>query len=180
MNIILFGFKNAGKNRFGTLVAKRMEMRFLDTDDLIEELYYHSSGQKLTMRQVFEKIGPSGFRELESNAVASLVEVTNSVIAVGGGTILDHVNRSTLESIGKLVYLHVTKETLKVRTLSGDLPAYLDARDPVGSFERLYEDRKPIYESIPAEWVNTEGKSDEQIIDILCTIVETEETDSGE
>lgn len=180
MNLILFGFKNSGKTRFGKLVSKRMEMRFSDTDDLIEEIYYHSSGQKLKVWPIFEKIGPNGFRKLEANAIASLAEVTNTVIATGGGAILDYVNRSILESLGKLVYLHLTKDTLKIRTLSGDLPAYLDAKDPVRSFERLYEERKPIYESIAAEWVNTEGKSDEQIIDILCTIIETEETESGE
>jgi shikimate kinase len=181
LNLILFGFQNSGKSRFGQMAARKMEMRFIDTDRMIEELYFQKNKQKAAVRAIFESVGPSMFRELERESILTLKGVLNAVISIGGSAMLDFSNREILESLGKCVYLHVSKETLKVRTLSsGHLPVYLDRMDPLGSFEKVYEERKPIYEGILAEWVNTEGKSEEQIVEILCAIIEAEETASGE
>jgi shikimate kinase len=161
MNIILFGFKRCGKTHFGKLLAKKLKRPFVDTDHLIEEAH----GEKC--RQIALKIGDSAFRDLEKQAVASLEMQKESVISVGGGAILDPDNAKKLAKLGTLVYLQLDKETLKKRLLSGELPSYLDPKDPESSFEAMYQERKAIYEQIPALKIDIAGKNEQEIIDLI-------------
>lgn len=161
MNIILFGFKRCGKTHFGKLLAKKLNRPFIDTDHLIEEAY----GEKC--RQIALKIGDKAFRELEKQAVASLSTEQGAIISVGGGAILDPDNAKKLAELGTLIYLQIDKETLKKRLLSGDLPSYLDPEDRMSSFEAMYQERKAIYEHIPALRIDMAGKSEQDILNLI-------------
>jgi len=81
----------------------------------------------------------------------------------------DTVN--ALEKIGQLVYLKVGKETLKKRLLAGELPLFLDPKNPEASFEKMYAERKSIYEAIAAITIDAEGKSEKEILSLLEEVV---------
>lgn len=158
MSLILFGFKSCGKTTFGKKLAAKLALPFIDTDRLIEKLV----GEKLSCRELVKQKGSAFFREKEREAVKSLIGKEKAVIALGGGTVLDPENVRILAKIGVLVYLRVDREALKRRLLTPPLPTYLDPKDPEGSFSRMYEERKEVYEHIPAVWVDV--NRDEEIV----------------
>src|SRR5689334_18525522 len=103
MNLLLFGFKASGKTHFGQLLAHKMHRPFIDTDDLLLELYKKETGQSKKAKQIYEKLGEKGFRELEKRTLYLLKEVQNSIIALGGGAVLDPENVLFLQKVGALV-----------------------------------------------------------------------------
>ena len=84
-NIYLIGMMGSGKSTVGKLLAEKMQMTFIDLDEIIE-----ASAQK-TVRVIFEQDGELHFRKLESEALVN-VNQENSVISCGGGIILDESN----------------------------------------------------------------------------------------
>ena len=61
-NIILCGFMASGKSSVAKLLAARLNMPFIDSDELIIKNY------GLGIPEIFEKGGESLFRELEFEA----------------------------------------------------------------------------------------------------------------
>lgn len=168
MNIILFGFKNCGKTTLGKLTAAKLGRPFIDTDQLLPG----------PARDLHRTLGEKGFRALEAETLHALADVKNTLIAVGGGLILDPQNAAALAKLGALVYLKLDKETLKKRTLR-DLPSYLDPNDPEGSFEKMYEEREKKYEAIRAHTLNLENKTQDQILLEILALIQRLEKSHG-
>jgi shikimate kinase len=166
MNIILFGFKGCGKTHFGKLLAKELKRPFIDLDDHIVALYAQTTGQLLSPRQIYQLLGETDFRSLENKAVVGLSEVKNSIIALGGGAVLSPVNRKILTKKGRLVYLQASLKTIKLRGI----------RLAAGPIEKLYHERKPAYQSIPAPCIPLDNLDEAGVISALCSIFNLEES----
>jgi shikimate kinase len=164
VNFILFGFKKSGKTHFGRLLAQELSREFVDTDNLIEKMFVNEYCESLCARNISLKIGEDGFRILEKRVIHSLKN-ENAIIAVGGGAVLDSENRNKLSSLGQLFYLKIDKETLKHRLLNAELPSFLDPKNLEISFEKMYAERKMIYEKIPAITIKTVGKNERDILE---------------
>ncbi len=132
------GFKRSGKSTLGRELAKELGYHFIDTDLLIAS----------DCRKFFLDLGTDVFRRYEKKIVFSLQHVEHSIIATGGGTILDPDNVAILKRLGKIVYLQVDKEELSQRLLQPPLPAFFSPDKPEQSFEEMYRERAPIYEKI--------------------------------
>jgi shikimate kinase len=167
MNLILFGFKSCGKTTLGKMLAVRMDRPFFDTDEMLERLHEELTAEKLPFRQIYKKIGEQGFRRLESDVVEQLKHVKNSIIALGGGLILAPQNAAALAKLGQLVYLKVSKETLKKRILGKEAPPFLDP----DNFEQFYNERRTQYEAIPALSIDLESKTQDQVVLELSALI---------
>ena len=64
--IVLTGFRGTGKTEIGRIVAGRLGLPFLDTDQLIEQ----KSGRSIP--EIFEKDGEAAFRAIEGGVIAAL------------------------------------------------------------------------------------------------------------
>ncbi len=179
MNLILFGFKGCGKTHFGKKLAQEMHRPFIDTDSLIEEFYAEQKGERISAREIYRKMGKEGFRALESEAILSLEKVKDSIIALGGGAVLDPSNVEFLKKLGALVYLEASPEILKERVMREEMPAFLDEKDPSRAFIEMIHERKPLYESIPARRVNTENLDEAGVLAALRSILILEEPPNG-
>ncbi len=179
MNLILFGFKSSGKTTLGMLVAQQLDRPFIDTDHLLEELYLSRTGKKMGTREIAKEIGEAEFRKLESDALQQLKNQDRAVIALGGGAILKPENAALLAKLGQLVYLKVSKETLKKRILGGELPTFLDPMYPEESFERMYQERLAIYEKILAFSIDLETQTQDQVVQELCALIQKKEREDG-
>jgi shikimate kinase len=165
MNLILFGFKNCGKTYFGKLLAEELNLPYIDTDVLIENL----SG--MPCQKLYSMVGAEVFRQTESEALATLQSISDTIIGVGGGAVIDKKNVNLLKKIGRLVYLKADKDLLKKRTLNQYvLPAYIDPENKEGSFEAMYQKRLPIYEGIQTYQISLSDKSNEAVIKELKEI----------
>lgn len=179
MNLLLFGFKASGKTHFGKLLSLKMHRPFIDTDDLILELYMKETNKKRSMREIYADLGPEKFRALETRALHLLKHVKDAIIALGGGAVLQTENVAFLQSVGALVFLKTSPEKLKERIFRNELPAFLDPKDPEGSFYRMIQERDPIYRSIPARSVDTDALDEAGVLAALSSILLLEEPPNG-
>ena len=77
-NIILFGFMGTGKNATGRRLARKLNMKYVSTDDIIEEK------EKRPITDIFAKDGESYFRSVEKEVVREASAKEGLVIATGG------------------------------------------------------------------------------------------------
>lgn len=171
MNIILFGFKGSGKTHFGKILATQLKKTFIDTDVFIENQYYQRTGKKSLIRDIYNDLGESGFRSLEKKAILELLTISNAVIALGGGTALNLDLMEKLQKIGQLIYLETKFETIEKRVFKHGTPSFVNPHDPAESLRQIYRERKPIYESIPAEKINTDLLDEAGVIAAILSIV---------
>ena len=107
-NLIFIGMPAVGKSTVGIVVAKRLGMRFIDTDLLIQE----REGKLL--REIIAEKGENGFLEIENEVNAS-VNAKNSVISPGGSVIYCKDAMKHYKKIGTIVYLKASYQTIKRR-----------------------------------------------------------------
>jgi len=106
-NIILIGLKGTNKSEIGEELARRLKMKFIDTDDIMKR----ESG--LDLPELLKKIGEKQFRSLENNIIKKILNVSNTVIVVGGGSILNGKNIKALKQNGLVVSLITGKINFK-------------------------------------------------------------------
>ncbi len=142
-NIVLIGMPSSGKSTVGDILRDRLKRDFYDTDTIIRERF----GDEIP--EIFKKLGEEGFRKLESEAVREISSVCGAVIATGGGVPLRRDNVNALKKNGKLFYLD---RPIRLLTPTHDRPLAQSKSD----LERLYSERKGIYESEADVIINAE------------------------
>jgi shikimate kinase len=138
-NIILIGFMATGKSAIGRLLARKLGRSFVDTDEIIEQ----REGKPI--RLIFKEKGEPYFRELESRVVAEVASRQNSVIACGGGAIVNPQSLKLLKESGWLVCVTATPETVLARAGTPSDRPLLCTPDPPAEIRRLLKDREPYY-----------------------------------
>ena len=103
MHIALTGFMGAGKSTVGRRLARLLELPFADSD--AEIVRTHGP-----IRDIFATQGEAKFRRLERAALETLIGAGPSVIAVGGGAVIDPANRALLRRNGLIVHLAISPE----------------------------------------------------------------------
>ncbi len=147
MNIVLCGFKNAGKTTFGSKLAKKYAKTFIDTDLMILNECY-CDDDNLEISRLYSRVGNTEFRQLERVIVNKLRNVDDSVIATGGGTVLDECNVAVLRDVGNIIYLDVPKEILWERFTINPRPAYFPQSNIRQYFDDLYLQRDTLYRQV--------------------------------
>lgn len=113
----LLGLSGSGKSTVGPLLAQKLAMPFVDTDERIVQ------ATKNSIPEIFAQGGEKEFRKWESKIIAQLVQCPASVIACGGGVILDPQNRIALSRSGLRIYLQAELPILAQRlACSSDRP----------------------------------------------------------
>jgi shikimate kinase len=106
-NIILVGLKGTNKSEIGEELAGRLKMKFIDTDDIMKR------ERGLELPELLRKIGEKQFRFLENNIIKKILNVSDTVIVVGGGSILNVKNIKALKQNGLVVSLVTSKINFK-------------------------------------------------------------------
>jgi shikimate kinase len=148
-NLYLVGLMGAGKTTVGRLLARRLKLRFLDSDHEIER----RCGVKVPV--IFEIEGEAGFRSRESQAIAELTALEGIVLATGGGVVISGENRRLLAASGTVVYLCARPEDLYDRVRHDRNRPLLATPDRVARLRELYAERDPLYRAIADLVVDT-------------------------
>ncbi|MEE1280092.1 MAG: shikimate kinase, partial [Oscillospiraceae bacterium] len=98
-NIVLIGMPGCGKSTIGKILAKELSMQFVDSDDEIVK----KTGKSIP--EIFTEKGESGFREIEGSVIAELSKKQHTVIATGGGAILNRRNIELLSENGRIYFI---------------------------------------------------------------------------
>ena len=155
-NIYLIGMMGAGKTATGKALAKLTEMAFLDLDSEIEAQTH------LSINEIFCQKGEPFFRIEERKALERSLELTHTVVATGGGIVLDPRNVEDIGRSGRIVYLAASFETLWERVREKkDRPLLADS-DPKTVFYQLHQVRRPLYEGACQWRLDTDGLSPEE------------------
>jgi len=111
--MVLVGMPASGKSTVGRMLARRLRRPFVDIDDLVAR----SLG--VSVPDFIDARGERAFRDEEAQAVKEAIAVPGAVIATGGGTVLDPVNRWSLWEHGTVAWLDVPPDRI-VRRLAAD------------------------------------------------------------
>ena len=136
-NIVFIGMPAVGKSTVGIVVAKRLGMRFIDTDLLIQE----QEGKLL--REIIAEKGEEGFLEIENQVNAS-VKAQNSVISPGGSVIYCKDAMKHYKKIGRIVYLKASYQKIKRRIRNPKKRGVVLKEGQ--SLRDLYYERVPYFE----------------------------------
>lgn len=135
--VYLVGFMAAGKTTVARALAKRLDWRAVDIDEVVEQR------ERMPVAEIFAKHGEPYFRAAERAVLLEQLDPRHLVVATGGGTFVDPMNRTAINSDGLSVWLDVPLDRLIAR-----LPA--DGRRPLAGdrieFERLYQARRAAYQ----------------------------------
>jgi shikimate kinase len=145
-----------GKTAVGRHLAAELHATFVDVDTAITK----KAGKSI--QNIFAAEGETAFRELERSVIAEVAGQDKTVIATGGGALLDPKNREYLEKNGMLIYLKAKVGTLLER-LKDDLTRPLLAGENLEQkVERLMKERQDVYNLCPVQ-VDTDGKTIAQV-----------------
>ena len=136
-NIILIGMPGVGKSCIGVVLAKALNMSFIDSDIVIQE----RMGRPL--RDIIGEIGRDGFLRLE-NEINAGITAENSVIATGGSAVFGGEAMEHFRRIGKIVYLAISCADLEERLGDLDERGVIHAKDQ--TLADIYAQRVPLYE----------------------------------
>lgn len=165
-HVVLVGLMGAGKTTVGERCAERLGRPFVDTDDVVEAVARRS------VQELFAEAGEATFRELEREAVRdATASPVPSVIACGGGAVLDPGNRRSLRETGTVVWLRATPSVLAQRVdADGVERPLLAPRGAVATLERLAVVRAAAYEAVADAAVDTDGRTVDEVVDAVLEV----------
>ena len=105
-NLILIGMMASGKSTIGRLLAKKLNLKFFDTDFVIEKK------AKMKIVEIFQKKGEPYFRNLEKKIILNLLNKNNCVISLGGGAFINETVRKVAQKNNVTIWLDWSLKTL--------------------------------------------------------------------
>jgi shikimate kinase/3-dehydroquinate synthase len=148
-NIFLVGLMGAGKTTNGRLLARRLDMTFIDSDHEIE------ARTGATIPWIFEIEGEASFRRREADVIRELTAGSGIVLATGGGAVLDPTSRALLAERGTVIYLRASVSSILMRTAHDKNRPLLQTADPRKKLEDLTAQREPLYREIADMVIDT-------------------------
>ena len=109
MHLFLYGPPGSGKSTIGRILARRLDLPFIDLDAVIE------SSAKQSIRDVFAGEGESGFRSRERAALTRVIAGAPAVVGLGGGALLNPESRAQAECAGEVLCFEADAATLERR-----------------------------------------------------------------
>jgi shikimate kinase len=137
-NVVLVGFMGAGKSTVGRLLARRLGLCFVETDDMI------TAREGRSIPEIFATRGEPYFRELEAETLEALAAKQGHVIATGGGFPCRPGVMERLKALGTVVWLAADFDLLYERARRGGDRPMLAGRSREDA-QALYEARKADY-----------------------------------
>ena len=157
--IVLIGPPGAGKSTIGHSLAKKMQVKFADTDALIE-----AKLQK-KISDIFVDLGEPFFRSEELIVLAEVLQSDNGVISLGGGAPISPQAQELLRNSGAIViFLDISLGKAAARVgFNRDRPLLLG--NPRAQWNELMSSRRPIYESLATAVIPVDDRS----VNEICT-----------
>jgi shikimate kinase len=159
--LCLVGMMGAGKTTVGKRLARRLGWSFVDADRELE------ARLGVPVQTIFELEGEAGFRRREAALVEELTHREHTVLATGGGAVLDPANRAVMAARGRVVYLRASVGDLWHRLRRDTVRPLLRAPDPRARIEQLVAERDPLYREIAHLVIDTGRQPVEQVVEAI-------------
>ena len=137
--VVLVGMMGVGKSTVGRLLASRLRVDFVDTDDEIE------LAAGMTIAEIFERFGEEYFRDGERRVIARLIDGEPKVIATGGGAFINNTTRALIMEKCHSVWIDADLDILVARVSRRSHRPLLVGKHPKVVMTELFAKRGPIY-----------------------------------
>lgn len=161
-NISLIGMPAAGKSSVGVILAKYLNMNFMDTDILIQQ----EKGKMLF--ELINEFGLEGFCKIEEEIV-SQVNVSSCVIATGGSVVLSQKAMKHLKAIGKVIYLETSLKVVEQRLKDLNQRGVVYKKGQ--TIKDIYNERMPLYENWADIQVDSASGRPEDVMNLIINEV---------
>ncbi len=162
-NIVLIGLMGSGKTTIGKLIAEKLSIKFIDTDELIV-----NKAQK-PIKLIFAEEGEEFFRDMESEIIEEVSQQQNIVISTGGGAVLRDENVENLKQNGVLFHLYAPAEVLFTRIKDDRERPLINTPNPVRTLEIILKRREIFYNQADYK-INTGEKSIDEAAETIIEI----------
>ena len=145
-NVYLIGMPGCGKSTMGRHLSTKLKRNFIDLDDYIE------SESNKSIEEIFED-GEDAFRAIETSCLKKVSEMSNLIVATGGGIVTVPGNDGIMKSSGITVFIDADADFILKN-------CPLDGRPLLKNKEkiyRLYEQRIELYRSCAMYTVKNDG-----------------------
>ena len=170
MNIVLMGYMGSGKSMIGRRLASKINFKYLDLDDYIEEK------ENKSVKEIFQDHGEIYFRKCESKYLREILDHNDDIIlSLGGGTpcFSGNIEFITENQNTKGVYLQTSLDELTRRLFvernKRPLIAHIDTQEELKDFIRKHLCERSFYYNQAKHKVNTDQKDADQIVDEIVT-----------
>ena len=157
LKICIIGMPGSGKSTIGRILSKKLNYKFFDTDENIED------ETKTKIKDIFANEGEVHFRELETRVLSKLIKINKVVISTGGGIILK--NKNILNKCFN-IYLQCDEDIL-IERASRNKDRPLLYKDIKKNMKNLFNERKDIYNKLADLKINTKSDIQKTITEIL-------------
>jgi shikimate kinase len=160
-SIALVGMPGSGKSSIGRRLAPRLGLPFVDADAEIE------AAADMSIPDMFAKHGEAYFRAGEARVIARLLDEGPSVIATGGGALLNAGTRSLIRERAVSVWLKAEIPILMRRVRRKSDRPLLQGENPEEKLKELLAQREPIYAQADIIITSREGPHDSVVDSIM-------------
>ena len=164
-NLVIIGMMGSGKSTIGRLLAKELNLRFIDVDNVIEQK------TKMKISKIFEKKGEVSFRNLEEKITLKILDKINCVVSLGGGGFLNEKIRKVVQEKNVPIWLNWKPETLINRIRKNSRrPVILNLNDI--ELKKLIFNRSKIYSKSKYK-INCEKMDKKEIVKEIIQVYES-------
>ena len=138
-NLVLTGMMGVGKSTIGKMLAKKLKLKFIDVDRIIE------IKEKSTIKEIFQNKSENYFRKIEKKIIFEELKKNNLVIALGGGAFINVSVRRKIKDTCISFWLDLKVDILLSRLKNATKRPLLDKDQLEKSVNKIYSERKKIY-----------------------------------
>lgn len=160
-NIIIIGMPGSGKSTCGVIAAKAMLKNFFDTDLLLQGL------EQARLQSILDEKGIDYFISAEERAILSL-QLDATVIATGGSVIYSSAAMEHLRSMGRIIYLHLSYDTMLSRI--NNITTRGVVMKTGTSLADMYNERLPLYQKYADVVIECDNSTIEQTVEKIINL----------
>ena len=164
-NLVLLGMMGVGKSTLGKIVAKKLNLKFLDTDLNIEKKW------SMKISEIFENKGEDFFRIEEEKEVLECLKKNKIVLALGGGAFMNKNIRNLILKNSLSFWLDLNLKTVNKRVKWSKKRPLVNEEDSRTKINKLYAERKNIYK-LAKHKINCNNLSKKNIADKIIILYE--------
>ena len=157
-NLVLLGMMGVGKSTLGKIVAKKLDLKFVDTDLNIEKKW------SMKIWEIFQKMGENFFRIEEEKEVLECLKKNKTVLALGGGAFMNKNIRNSILKNSLSFWLDLNLKTITQRVKWNKKRPLLKQQNVEEIIKKLYSKRKNIYKLAKYK-INCNKMTKEEIVE---------------
>ena len=154
-----------GKSTLGKIVAKKLDLKFVDTDLNIEKKW------SMKIWEIFKIKGENFFRIEEEKEVLECLKKNKTVLALGGGAFMNKNIRNSILKNSLSFWLDLNLETITKRVKWNKKRPLLNQENAEEIIKKLYLKRKNIYKLAKYK-INCNDMEKKEIVEKIITYYE--------